>query len=419
MHVSSSLSVVAGLVAFGNQVAATPTPPTGGVKPIEQIQLGPRPYYLVDNLEDGPLKKKLESCKDQEMETSSWSIGHRGGACMQFPEHSKESNLAGARMGAGVLECDIAFTKDRELVCRHSHCDLHTTTNIVNIPELNAKCTKPFAPAKDGKPASAKCCTHDITVKEYKTLCAKMDGSNATATTPEDYLRGTPNWRTDLYSTCGTIMTFKEHIALVKGLGLKHTPELKTPEVQMPFQGDYTQEKFAQQAIDTLVKAKVDPEDVFFQSFLYSDILYLLKANPEFGEQAVLLDESGNTPETYPGAVANLTQYKKDGVQIVAPPLSYLVANENGKIVPSSYAKKAKQLGFKIITWSLERSGPIAAVHKNGDYYYATIKDIVTKDGDIFRLLDVLWKQVGVFGIFSDWSATTSYYANCMGIDLE
>jgi glycerophosphoryl diester phosphodiesterase len=29
--------------------------------------------------------------------------------------------------------------------------------------------------------------------------------------------------------------------------------------------------------------------------------------------------------------------------------------------------------------------------------------------------LDVLAKQVGIRGIFSDWSATVTYYANCMG----
>jgi len=41
-------------------------------------------------------------------------------------------------MGAGIIECDVTFTKDRELVCRHSQCDLHTTTNILTVPELAA-----------------------------------------------------------------------------------------------------------------------------------------------------------------------------------------------------------------------------------------------------------------------------------------
>jgi glycerophosphoryl diester phosphodiesterase len=37
-------------------------------------------------------------------------------------------------MGAGILECDVTFTRDRELVCRHAQCDLHTTTNILDTP---------------------------------------------------------------------------------------------------------------------------------------------------------------------------------------------------------------------------------------------------------------------------------------------
>ncbi len=49
-------------------------------------------------------------------------------------------------MGAGILECDVTFTKDQELVCRHSQCDLQTTTNVLDIPELAAKCSEKFTP---------------------------------------------------------------------------------------------------------------------------------------------------------------------------------------------------------------------------------------------------------------------------------
>ncbi|POR37480.1 Uncharacterized protein TPAR_02318 [Tolypocladium paradoxum] len=408
-------SLVAGLAAVGH-VSAKPCP--SNPKPIKQIELGPRPYYLINNMTDGPLKSKLQSCTETSMKPSRWSIGHRGGACMQFPEHSKESNLAGARMGAGVLECDVSFTKDRQLVCRHSQCDLHTTTNIVAIPALNAKCTQPFQPAANGKPASATCCTSDITLAEYKSLCAKMDSSNPAATTPTDYLGGTPNWRTDLYATCGTVMDHKEHIAMVESLGLHHTPELKAPMVKMPFQGDYTQQMYAQQFIDNYKKAGVPASRVLSQSFEYGDILYWLKAEPEFGKNAVFLDESGDTPETYAGAIKNLTLYVKDGVKTVAPPMNYLVESKNGAIVPSEYAKRANELGLKIITWSLERSGPLAAVHAKGNYYYSSIQDVVKQDGDMYTLLDVLYRGANVTGIFSDWSSTVTFYANCFKVGL-
>ncbi len=37
--------------------------------------------------------------------------------------------------------------------------------------------------------------------------------------------------------------------------------------------------------------------------------------------------------------------------------------------------------------------------------------------GDMtFGRMDVLAKDVGVKGVFSDWVGTTSYYASCMGL---
>lgn len=97
------------------------------------IQLGPRPFYLVSDMEESPLKEELLDCQDGPFEKSNFSIGHRG-AAIQFPEHTRESYVASVRMGAGIMACDVTFTRDRELVCRHFQCDLHTTTNILAPP---------------------------------------------------------------------------------------------------------------------------------------------------------------------------------------------------------------------------------------------------------------------------------------------
>ena len=59
------------------------------------IQLGPRPFYLVERMDDGPLKEKLRSCAAGPFERTDFSIGHRG-APLQFPEHTKESYEAAA-----------------------------------------------------------------------------------------------------------------------------------------------------------------------------------------------------------------------------------------------------------------------------------------------------------------------------------
>ena len=87
-----------------------------------------------------------------------------------------------------------------------------------------------------------------------------MDGFNPDAKTPEEYQNGTPRWRTDLYANSGTLMTHDESIALIKSMGAKFTPELKAPEVPMPFDGDYTQEKYASQMMDAYKKAGIPPE---------------------------------------------------------------------------------------------------------------------------------------------------------------
>jgi glycerophosphoryl diester phosphodiesterase len=40
----------------------------------------------------------------------------------------------------------------------------------------------------------------------------------------------------------------------------------------------------------------------------------------------------------------------------------------------------------------------------------------VHREGDMMQVLDVLARQVGIRGIFSDWPATVSFYANCTGL---
>ncbi|KAL8954866.1 MAG: hypothetical protein Q9183_006894, partial [Haloplaca sp. 2 TL-2023] len=165
----------------------TSTNGTHGDTTAFNVQLGPRPYYLVDDMDDGSLKSKLQSCSEGPFTPSDFVFAHRG-APLQFPEHCVESYSAARRMGAGTIECDVAFTKDLQLVCRHAQCDLHTTTDILNRTDLAFKCTTPFTPASNGTAAEAKCCTSDITQDEFKSLCGKMDGFNPNATTVEEYL---------------------------------------------------------------------------------------------------------------------------------------------------------------------------------------------------------------------------------------
>jgi glycerophosphoryl diester phosphodiesterase len=380
----------------------------------QAVQLGPRPFYLVDGMDEGKLKDKLSQCKAGPFHRTDFSIGHRG-AALQFPEHSKEAYDAGARMGAGIVECDTTFTLDGELVCRHSECNLHTTTNIV-ATDLNAKCSVPWS----GPGSTPQCCTSDLTVAEFKTLRAKMDASNPSATTAQGYLGGTPSWRTDLYTGRGTVMTLRESLALNEKNGVKHTPELKDGDPARINQIFGSQEKYAQKMIDEINEAGVDPRNVFLQSFNRDVILYWIQNAPDFGKQAVYLDSVDPTsvPPVPRLTLDDLKQLRKKGVRIFAPPMPALLdIDAHDNIVPSQYARDIKSAGLEIITWTFERADLRKGASQAGFYYYFDPLDkAIKKDSDMYKALDVLAKQVKILGIFSDWPATVTYYANCMGL---
>ncbi len=379
-----------------------------------QISYGPRPAYLIDKLPDGELKTTLQACAAQTPKTSNFSIGHRG-APLLFPEHTVESNAAAARMGAGILECDVTFTKDHELVCRHAQNDLHTTTNIL-VSDLADTCVVPFTAADGEIEAQAECRTSELTLEQFRTLTPKMDSADKTATTPEAYQGGVAGWRTNLFADAAHTMTHAESIALFRDLGAKFTPELKSPSVEMPFNG-FRQQDYAQKLIDEYKAAGVPASDVWAQSFNLDDVLYWIENEPEFGKQAVFLDNSyniegfdHNDPSTFPH---DFKELHSKGVNYIAPPMWMLVTEQDGKIVPSVWATQAKDAGLKLITWTLERSGPLQT---GGGWYFQSVENLTTDDSMYYQLLDVLAQDVKVEGVFSDWPATVTYYANCMGL---
>ena len=94
-----------------------------------------------------------------------------------------------------------------------------------------------------------------------------------------------------------------------------------------------------------------------------------------------------------------------------------LSVNDKGDIVPSQYAKDIKAAGLRIIAWSFERVNLTKGAAGQGSYYrFDPQGKAIQKDSDMYKALDVLARQVGAEGIFSDWPGTVTYYANCMGL---
>ena len=355
-----------------------------------------RALTLSSDLPAGPLKERLQSCADGPFLPTKFSIAHRG-APLGYAEHSREGYIAAADMGAGIIECDVTFTKDLELVCRHSQCDLASTTNILQT-ELASRCRQPFIPAQNGQPANAECCTSDITLAEFKTLCARPNVKNTLATSITEYLAPLKSPVIAQPSQCGTVMSHRDSIELIRDLGAAFTPELKQPQVTMPFNG-FSQQNYADKMLAEYQRASVPVQQVYPQSFNIKDVRYWIEKHPEFAQQTIWLVPRQR--QIMPPSLKELQSLKNEGLRIIAPPIPMLLRqNSRGEVEPTAFAKAAKASGLEIITWTFESANATAAVY--GD-----------QPGLMLEALDVLAQDIGVSGVFSDWPGTVTYYANC------
>src|SRR5262245_39485349 len=284
-----------------------------------RVELGSRPALLVADLSDGELKSRLQACLDAPPKRTAFSIGHRG-LGLVYPEHTVEAYEAAYRMGAGTIECDVTFTKDLELVCRHAQNDLATTTNILLTP-LSSTCVAPFKPARldaNGRvrrAASAECRTSELTLAEFKSLQGKIDAFDPAAQTVERFVAPSRAPRPDLGGGLehGTLLTHAESIELFKRLGVRMMPELKEASVRLPW-GGVTQDELAQKLVDEYRAAGVPASDVFLQSFHRRDVDYWIEHEPEYGKQAMLLDNV-----VFPPRAKRFRSYKAAGINIWGP----------------------------------------------------------------------------------------------------
>ncbi|ADR37434.1 glycerophosphoryl diester phosphodiesterase [Oceanithermus profundus DSM 14977] len=377
----------------------------GGLALAQPAQLGPRPFYLLDRLAAGPLQERLAACaaRTEAYPRSPLAVGHRG-AALFFPEHTREGYLAAVRQGAGFVECDTVPTRDGALVCRHSDRDLAETTNVLSTP-LAAKCRRGFRPGQ-----GPDCRTTDLTLAEFLSLEGWPEGRNEDARRPEDYYRAAAAWRTLAYAP-GTVMSHRGYIKLLLPTGVNFIPELKKAE-RPP---GLSLEAYRRRIVDDYRELGVPPERVFLQSFDLADIRYWRRYAPAYARNAVWLDgrykERGFDPAHPERLEPTMEELAKEGLRYLSPPLWVLLTlDAGGGIVPSAYARAAREAGLELVPWTLERSGPLAS---GGGWYYQSVRPAIRSDGDVYRVLDVLVNEIGVRAIFSDWPATVAFFDAC------
>jgi glycerophosphoryl diester phosphodiesterase len=168
--------------------------------------------------------------------------------------------------------------------------------------------------------ASAECRTSDLTLAEFKTLRGKMDAADKTRHDRGSLSEGHgPLAHGALCRRTGTLMTHAESIALFKDLGVKFTPELKAPAVDMPFDG-FSPGRLRAEADRRIQGRRHSAGDVFPQSFNLDDVLYWIENEPEFGKQAVYLDGRRDSEPDGPGTFSpSMAELKADGRQLHRP----------------------------------------------------------------------------------------------------
>lgn len=70
--------------------------------------------------------------------------------------------------------------------------------------------------------------------------------------------------------------------------------------------------------------------------------------------------------------------------------------------MPSLYATVAQDImGLGIVTWTFEQSEESLA--KCGGFYYSKLGKTLRTKSDMIKILDVLYEDVGIKGIFTNW----------------
>ena len=86
-------------IIFLSSCSSIITTPTGDTS----ISGSPELRRKINLVNDSTLRETLTYCSNKSLRPTKFSIGHRG-ASLKYAEHTKESYIAAAKMGAGMIE---------------------------------------------------------------------------------------------------------------------------------------------------------------------------------------------------------------------------------------------------------------------------------------------------------------------------
>jgi len=111
-----------------------------------------------------------------------------------------------------------------------------------------------------------------------------------------------------------------------------------------------------------------------------------------------------------------MQELRAKGIRIIAPPTFVLLTSRTGRSCRRSTPGR-RESGAR--DHHLD-AGAVRTHQRGGDPVEELLLPVdhprSAQRRDILVVLDVLARDVGILGIFSDWSATVTYYANCMGL---
>jgi glycerophosphoryl diester phosphodiesterase len=300
-------------------------------------------------------------------------IAHRGASGF-LPEHTLEAATLAASMKPDFIEQDLVMTKDRKLIVLHD-IHLETVTNVASV--------FPDRKRQDGRFYAL-----DFTLDELRALSVHERRNQSNSQVFANRYQGSAHF---------TIATFEEQIELIGNLNrqldlnIGFYPEIKSPAWHRSQGYD-----ISKATVEILRKYNLDKAsaNIFVQCFDFAEIKRLRNSLSLKAKLVQLIAENswGESTTDYdyiksPEGLAEVAQYA-DGIGPWIPQLIEFKQTEMTKTVLADLAKKNKLL-IHPYTHRLDQLPPQISSDK---------------------LLDMLFDEVGVDGVFSDFPIAVKHY---------